>query len=251
MSPKKKYGSDLVEMWADFIDWQKRRKGENGFLKNTLEKNNAIAIFDSCLGDGCDSIYLIKEGFEVTSNDLDPGFIKKAQENARKENVKLHVTSFDWRKLDKHFEKEKFDAVLCVGNSLTHLFKLTDRTKTLWQFHRLLKENGILIIDERNYQYILDNKKEILGGKFRYKRKYVYCGSTVHGYPIKIANNKVVMEYNDTIRKKKAQLALYPFKKNELLKLLEKTGFRKITQYSDYKKGFDEKADFYTYVCVK
>jgi hypothetical protein len=30
----------LVEMWGDFIDWQARRKGENGFLANTLKENN-------------------------------------------------------------------------------------------------------------------------------------------------------------------------------------------------------------------
>jgi len=28
----------LVAMWADFINWNKRRLGENGFLLNTLKK---------------------------------------------------------------------------------------------------------------------------------------------------------------------------------------------------------------------
>ena len=249
---KENYNSKtLVEMWGDFIDWKKRRKGENGFLKKILEKNNARDVFESCLGDGCDSIYLIKEGFEVTSNDLDVEFIKKAQENARKENVKLNITSFDWRELEKHFEKEKFDAVLCLGNSLTYLFKKPDRLKTLKQFYKILKKGGVLVIDERNYQYFLDNKEQILGGNFIYSGKYVYCGNKVHGKPIEIKKNKVVMEYADTLRKKKGHLTLYPFWKGEMLLLLKTAGFKEIAQYSDYKKGFNQKADFYTYVCKK
>ncbi|MCR4368729.1 MAG: class I SAM-dependent methyltransferase [archaeon] len=239
----------LVDMWADFIDWKKRRQGEDGFLKKTLLENNCQRIFEACLGDGCDTIYLLKEGFEVTSNDLDLLFIKKAQENARREKVKLNITSYDWRELGKHFEKS-FDAVICLGNSLTYLFDEKDRLKTLTQFRKMLVNGGILIIDERNYQYILDNNKAILKGDFRYSANYVYCGNKVHGTPIEITPEKVVFEYSDTARKRKARLELYPFKRGELLNLLKKAGFKKISQYSDYKKTYSKNADFYQYVAI-
>lgn len=97
----------------------------------------------------------------------------------------------------------------------------------------------------------MEEKEKILKGKFRYSGKYVYCGKKVHAKPIEITENKAVMEYSRGAANKKAYLALYPFKKGELKKLLKKTRFRKITQYSDYKKGFNPKADFYTYVCKK
>ena len=59
---KENYSSKaLVEMWGDFIDWEKRRKGERHFLKRIMEKNKASLVFESCLGDGCDSVYLIKQ----------------------------------------------------------------------------------------------------------------------------------------------------------------------------------------------
>jgi len=60
----------LAEMWGDYIDWEKRRKGENSWLVKQLKKYNCQKIFESSLGDGCDPIYLIKEGFNVTSNDI-------------------------------------------------------------------------------------------------------------------------------------------------------------------------------------
>ncbi len=249
---KENYNSKvLVEMWADFIDWEKRRKGENGFLKQKLVENNVHKIFESCLGDGCDTIYLLKEGFEVISNDLDKEFIKKAQQNAKKENVKLNITSYDWRKLAQHFEKESFDAVLCLGNSITYLFDKKDQIETLNQFKKMLRKNGTLIIDERNYEYFLNYKEEILKGNFEYSGKYVYCGNNVHGYPIEIENDKIVMEYYDPIRKKKGNLTLYPFKKGELLELLKEAGFTKIKQYADYSENQKENPDFFQYVCKK
>jgi SAM-dependent methyltransferase len=242
----------LVEMWSDFIDWGKRRLGEKGFLVKQLKRFNCATVFDSCLGDGADSIYLIKGGFDVTSNDIDNLFIENAKANAARSGVALKITEFDWRELDKHFKQGRFDAVLCLGNSLTYLFKREDQLKTLKNFLFLLRDCGILIIDERNYQYFLDKREEILKeGKFRYSKKYVYCGDKVHGAPIEISEDKVRMQYTDERTGKKGYLALYPFKRNELSDLLKGAGFTKIEQFSDYKKGYNPNADFYQYVCIK
>ena len=237
----------LVDLWSDFIDWKKRRKGEDGFLVKTLKKSNCKTIFDASLGDGCDSIYLLKQGFQVTSNEVDGLFIKKALENAKKNKVKLSVTNFDWKDLDKELIHYKFDAVILLGNSLTYLFSQKDQLQVLTAFRKILKPNGILLIDERNCHYILTHKKEILKGKFKYSNKFVYCGNLVHAHPIEIQKNKVIMEYKHK-NGKKAFLVLYPFKKGELKILLKKAGFKNIQQYSDYKKDYNSNADFYQYL---
>ena len=239
----------LVELWGDFVDWEKRRVGENGFLANNLKQYGCRKVFDACLGEGVDSIHLVEEGFDVTSNDIDLLFIKKAKENAK--NITLNVTQHDWRELGNHFEAEEFDAVCCLGNSITYLFNRDDRLKTLRNFRHMLKEGKILIIDERNYQYMLDKRDEILGGKFRYSGKYVYCGDKVHGRPIEIFNSSVRIEYTDERKGQKAHLVLYPFKRNELFDLLNEAGFKKVERFSDYTKGYNPDADFYQYICVK
>ncbi len=241
----------LVNLWGDYIDWEKRRIAENGFLKGTLEKNNCHNIFEAGLWDGCDSIYLLKEGFDVTSNELDLLFTKKAQQNAREANVKLSITSFDWRTLDSHFKKETFDALLCLGNTLTYLFTKVDQMKTLKNFYNILRKNGILIIDERNYQYILDNKKKLLSHGFKFRKNFVYCGELVDVRPVFISKNKVVLEYVHREKNLTVQLTVYPFKEGEIFGLLKEAGFRKILQYSDFKLGKNSKADFFTYVAHK
>ena len=241
----------LAEMWGDYIDWQKRRGGENSWLVKQLRRFNCQKIFDSSLGDGCDSIYLIKEGFDVISNDIDEVFIQKAIDNAKKEGVKLKILELDWRELTREIPEESFDAVLCLGNSLTCLFGRKNQITALKQFRAILRKGGILIIDERNYQYILDNRKEILKGNFRYSGKYLYCGKHVHGHPIEINNNRLKIEYRDERIDKRARVIVYPFKKDELKQLLGGVGFQIIEQYSDYQPGYNPEADFYAYVCQK
>ena len=249
--PENYNSQDLVQMWREFIDWDKRRAGEDNFLVNQLHKYNVKKVFDAALGDGCDSIYLIKQGFDVTSNEIDKTFLNKALENVQKENITFKITNIDWRKLDSELAEKSFDAVILLGNSLTYLFSKQAQLKALSQFKKILKNNGILIIDERNYQYILDNRDEILKGNFHYSGKYVYCGDKVHGKPIEIFEDKVKFGYTDETTGKKGFLILYPFKRGELKNLLIATGFKSIEQFSDYKKHENNNADFYQYVCQK
>ena len=240
--------SNLANDWSDFIDWNKRRLGENGWLTKQLSK--CKSVFDASVGEGCDSIYLIKQGFDVTSNDIDENFIKVAQINANRENVRLKLTKNNWLELKEKMPKESFDAVILLGNSITHLFKKEDRLKTLENFLYLLRKNGILIIDERNYSYILDNRENILNGNFRYSKKYVYCGEKMQGKPVEISNSQVVFRYIHE-RRIKGEIKLYPFKKDELQSEIKQSGFTKIKQFSDYKKGYNYDADFYQYVAIK
>ena len=249
--PENYNSQNLVSMWREFIDWEKRRAGEDNFLINQFHTRKVKKVFDASLGDGCDSIYLLKQCFDVTSNEIDKIFLDKALENAKVENVELKILSLDWRKLDTKIPAESFDVVILLGNSLTYLFNEKDQLETLRQFKRILRNGGVLIIDERNYQYILDNREKILQGDFQYSGKYVYCGDKVHGKPVEISDSRVKMEYTDERTGKKGYLVLYPFKRGEMKNLLAKTEFASIEEYSDYKVGENHNADFYQYVCVK
>lgn len=246
------YGSQgLIEIWDGLVNWEKRREGENGFLVRQLQAHDVCYIFDACLGDGCDSIYLIRQGFHVTSNEIDVSFMAKAFENANQADVLLRVTALDWCELDTKIPEGYFDSVTCLGNSFTYLFTEESRLRALKQFKRILKDDGILIVDERNYQYMLDNRQAILDGNFQYSGQYVYCGDRVHGRPIVITDQEVKMEYTDSMTGEKYYLTFYPFKRGELKNLLEKAGFKSVSQFSDYQAGENPYADFHQYVAQK
>ena len=155
----------------------------------------------------------------------------------------------DWRALDAQLLEGCFDAVILLGNSLTYLFTQHDQLSALQQFKKVLRPGGLLIVDERNYQYILDHREEILAGHFNYSGKVVYCGREVHARPTEIDDDHVVFEYQHQKTGEKGTLVMYPFKRGELKQLLVTAGFGAITQYSDYKAGANPDADFYQYCC--
>lgn len=54
-----------AELWGDFVGWGNRWKQDEKFLKPILQKHNAQRILDVALGDGVDTVYLLKQGFDV------------------------------------------------------------------------------------------------------------------------------------------------------------------------------------------
>ena len=135
-----------------------------------------------------------------------------------------------------------------MGNSFTYLFGKKHQLAALRQFKKLLKPDGVLLIDERNYQYMLDNSQNILRGNFRYKGANTYCGTSVHGQPISIREDKITVAYSNSEGETIGRLSFYPFKKGELHGLLEETGFDDIDQWGDFTKGENQSCDFFQYV---
>lgn len=241
----------LARIWGDLVDWDERRKKDKDFLLGELVELNNPRIYDVALGDGCDSIFLIKSGFNVTSNELDPEFKKVAQLNAKKENVSLKITSLDWRDFRSNLPNERFDVVLCLGNSFSYLPNKRDRERVLREFYRITADGGKLIIDERNFKQIMDEKENLISNNGIYlSNEFVYCGKSVRVRPLKIMKRKLIVEYSHP-NHGVGYILMHPLKEGELLALLRGTGYGNIEQFSDYTKGKFLGADFYQYVCHK
>lgn len=253
--------SEVVEMVEILDDW-KQRSGEGDFLLNILEllrenliglgMDNELRVFDSCLGLGFNAIKLAKQGYDVRGNEIDPVFARGVRDKLKQEGLDIHVTEFDWRELTDSVPKESQDSVLCLGNSICYLFDSESQRKALKNFYDFLKEDGALLIDERNFQYMHDHVQEIRDGSFTFPGKYGQAGTSVHtAEPIEITEDYLQIKFTTPDKEKIAVLAFYPFKRHQLLGLLRETGFSKIEMYSDYTPGYNSEADFYQYVCVK
>ena len=241
-----------AEIWGDFVGWDNRRRGEDGFLVNQLKEHRARRILDVALGDGVDTIYLLQQGFNVSANEVDDAFRRKAVENARSQGLTMSPTNLDWRELDRAYQAQSYDAIICLGNSLTCLFEKEDQLAALRQFHRILRSGGVLLVDERNYQRILDHREAVLAGTLHSTGNYLYTGTAkVRASFWEVTDETVTFELHHLEKGLKAYYRGYPFKKGELLGLLQEAGFSSVVQYSDYQPGDNLDADFYQYVCVK
>jgi SAM-dependent methyltransferase len=148
---------DLLSSDLDLmVSWEKRLKNETPFFKKLFEESRVKKILDLACGTGHHSIYFAKSGYEVTGVDKSEEMIRIARGNAKDiRGVKFLKESF----LNVYPRlKDRFDAVICLGNSLPHLLSKKDLKKTLQNIYDLLNPEGILIIQNRNYDKILRKK---------------------------------------------------------------------------------------------
>src|SRR6056297_114126 len=153
---QEEYVKPFVEKWDELIDWESRAQNEGDFYIRELKKRGAKRVLDVATGTGFHSVRLLKAGFEVVSADGNPEMLTQAFSNARDHGVMLRTVQADWRILNRDIHSE-FDAVICLGNSFTHLFEERDRRKALAEFYATLRHDGILILDQRNYDSMLDH----------------------------------------------------------------------------------------------
>ncbi len=240
---KEEYIHDFVEKWDELIDWNKRAEGEGEFFIQTLKDIKAERVLDVATGTGFHSVRLIQQGFDVISSDGSPHMLAKAFDNARDQGLLLHTREADWRWLNRDIHN-KYDAIICLGNSFTHLFSERDRRKALAEFYAALKHDGVLILDHRNYDRILDHG-------FSSKHVYYYCGTDVSVEPIHIDEGLTRFKYtfqDDS----EFFLNMFPLRKDYTRRLMHEVGFQTINTYGDFQETFSEdEPDYFIHVAEK
>ncbi|KZC14490.1 PREDICTED: glycine N-methyltransferase [Dufourea novaeangliae] len=158
-----------AKVWEVFIgDKKQRTQNYRDFLVGLLQAKGCRRILDVACGTGVDSVMLLEEGFEVVSVDASDKMLKyalKARWDRRKEPAfdNWEIEEANWLTLPKdiaHLKGEGFDAVICLGNSFAHMPDTfgdqREQRQALLNFERCVKPGGLLLIDHRNYDYIID-----------------------------------------------------------------------------------------------
>lgn len=237
------YVMSFAEKWDDLIDWERRAKSEGDFFIDQLKKRGAERVLDVATGTGFHSVRLLQAGFDVTSVDGSPAMLVKAFDNAQRYGHVLKTTHADWRFLNRDVHGE-FDAIICLGNSFTHLFRERDRRKALAEYYSMLAHDGVLILDQRNYDAILDDG-------YKSKHKYYYCGKDVVAEPEHVDEGLARFRYafpDNT----EFHLNMFPLRKEYLRNLMFEVGFQKVNTYGDFKETYrDTDPDFFVHIAEK
>jgi SAM-dependent methyltransferase len=208
-----------------------------------LKARGKHKILDVAAGTGFHSVQLAKAGFDVTSVDGNAEMLSKAFENGRERGLILKTVHADWRWLNKDVHG-KFDAIVCLGNSFTHLHDESDRRRALAEFYAALKYDGVLILDQRNYDSILDNG-------FDSKHKYYYCGDQVTAEPEHMDDTLARFRYSFPDGSE-FHLNMFPLRKAYVRNLMLETGFQTIKTFGDFQETYQEnEPDFFVHVAEK
>lgn len=148
------YSADFVARWDELIDWDKRAAGEGSFFTDQLLAAGACRVLDASTGTGFHAVQLRRAGFDVVACDGSPSMFERAKVNFARRSLDIPLLCLDWHRLDPRL-LGTFDAVVCLGSSLCHLFEQDERVEVLKRFRSVLKPGGLLLIDQRNFQAIL------------------------------------------------------------------------------------------------
>jgi glycine/sarcosine N-methyltransferase len=225
---KNQFDENFAQHWDELIDWDSRLKTFN-FINKLLVKHQCRKILDVATGTGFDSINLIKNGYEVFSQDASAEMLTIAQRNAKNNNIDLKIICKEWGEYQSTFKgknlDEKFDAIICLGNSLACETRKSKRAVALKEWFFLLKPSGILILDHRNYETNISKKGDQL-------KSIYYHGKSVKIVPDKVSNHMTRFRYlfNDG---NEFGLNMYPIKLEELFDLSINANFLHIEMFAD------------------
>jgi cyclopropane fatty-acyl-phospholipid synthase-like methyltransferase len=135
-----KYGPDK---WDERygVDGYVYGKGPNLFLKQNFKvipKGNVLCVAD---GEGRNSVWLAKNGYNITSIDFSPKAVEKTNRLAQENNVSIKTICNDL--LSYNIGENKYDGIVSI---FSH-FKLED-TKSLHQkYYNALKPGGVFLLE--------------------------------------------------------------------------------------------------------
>ncbi len=237
------YVMSFVEKWDELIDWRGRAESEGQFFIDILRARGKETVLDVAAGTGFHSVRLTEAGFNVTTADGSAAMLAKAFANGQARGLIMKTVQADWRWLNRDIQG-KYDAIICLGNSFTHLHDEQDRRRALAEFYAALKHDGILILDQRNYDAMLDHG-------FSTKHKYYYCGDRVTAEPDHVDEGLCRMRYAFPDGSAYT-LNMCPIRKNYMRRLLSEAGFARVRTYGDFQETYaEDEPDFFIHVAEK
>ncbi|MBN3299077.1 glycine N-methyltransferase [Amia ocellicauda] len=254
-----------AKVWQLYIgDTRSRTDEYKSWVLSLLRKHGCQRVLDVACGTGVDSIMLVEEGFKLVSVDASDKMLKyalKARWDRRKEAAfdQWEIEEANWLTLPDDVQKpgDGFDAVICLGNSFAHLpdFKgdQSDIKLALTNIASMVKPGGILIIDHRNYDYILKTGKAPQGKNIYYKSdltqdistSVLWVNSKPHmitlDYTVQVPKQKGAEE---TPELSKFRLSYYPHQLDNFKELLREAFRGKCEQsvFGDF-KSYDPSTD--------
>ncbi|MFY9564638.1 MAG: class I SAM-dependent methyltransferase, partial [Limnochordia bacterium] len=134
-----------------FSSWENVMNRQMEQLVPLLRKHKIRSVLDCACGTGLQLIGLAESGFDVVGSDLSENMLAVARRNLEKEGIgDVQLIQADFREINKKIDR-KFDAVICMGNSIPHLLEEDEILKALRSIHDCLDNEGISVIETRNY----------------------------------------------------------------------------------------------------
>ena len=214
------YINEMLKLWEEGSKWA-------SWIDEVVRKYSVKGkkVLDVPCGIGRVSYFLSKLGYEITGVDISEKMVKKS-----KENVPNGVfIKGDMRKLTQVLRGETYDIIINIFNSLGY-YEEEDDLKILREFRGVIKDNGILIVNLDNRDFLIYNKPEIVHS---YVPPYLVVDRNVFDpFTSRLQVTRSYIKDGKEVEKISFSQRFYSL--HEIVQLMKKAGFEVVDVYSGY-----------------
>lgn len=189
-------------------------------------------ILELACGTGTVMIELAKHGYEMWGLDRAAEMLEVAQQKADKANQEIKLFQDDM--LDFTFD-EKFDAVLCLYDSINYVLKRNELFQVFENVYNVLTPDGLFIFDITTEHNIVQNFH--LQTFAENEEDFSYIWKNVYSYREKICRTVItffLQEKDDFFRRYEELHLQKIFEVDEIEELLEKAGYKVLSAFDGF-----------------
>jgi SAM-dependent methyltransferase len=206
-------------------------------------------VLDAACGTGVDAAVLARRGFTVGAADGSDGMVAGAAARFQRERLAIPLMCSTWADLPAA-TGERFDVVLCIGNSLVHAAGQEAMVTALTGLRRMARPGGHVVIDSRNWEKLHAERQIVQVADSVVTREGRRC-VVLYAWEIPqnlhdehVAHLVFVFENGDQAEAHEHRIAFRPFTISELRERLDLAGLREVDT------DFDASRDRYSVVTV-
>jgi SAM-dependent methyltransferase len=217
-----------------------------GLLQRT---SRGSAVLDASCGTGLNAAVLARRGFDVWATDGSEAMIEQAAARFRREHLTIPVRRCLWADLPATLA-ERFDVVLCVGNSLVHAAGREAMVAALTGLRQMARPGGRVVIDSRNWEKLHAERRIVqVANRVRARDGRRCLNFYAWEIPERLEDEHVahivfVFEDGDRTETREYPVSFRPFTVDELRERLELAGLTEVGT------AFDAAGDRYAVIAA-
>lgn len=212
------------------------------FIESVKKIDKNEFILDVGCATGNLTQLLLKRTVNCVGVDLDRDLLYIAK------NKGIKVEEIDMLGIDRAFEESKFDRIVSFGNTLVHLNSITEVKEYFEKVYKLLKNDGLFIVQIINYDRIIEKEIKNLP---TIDNQYI---NFIRNY--EVVNDKVQFKTSLTLKKENEVIEncieLLALRKKTIEDELRNLKFSDVKFYGDFKgNSLDENSEALIFVAKK
>ncbi|TET58632.1 class I SAM-dependent methyltransferase [Candidatus Bathyarchaeota archaeon] len=151
----------LNDYWVEIVDARFTER-EIDLIRTMGEQD---LVLDLCCGTGRHSILLTGQGWDMVGLDMSANLLRKARHSMDENKIRFPLVRGDMRQLP--FKSKVFSAVVNMFTSFGYLPSEEEDMKCLEEITRVLRQDGLFLLDVVNKNHLVHTFRKRDWGEFR------------------------------------------------------------------------------------